>query len=170
MRRVKLVNDVVELVPILYMFSTTTYKNVYSALLDGWYTLNELKERFGEGVEEALRILKSAGMLEVRWRMPKDPAGKPEKEYHVTYTHLNASFYVSLIELNKVLEVIFMPEDEFEEVVKKVIDEIKAGRMSVQHISRDLKLEPIVVRAIAKRSLKLNLKGNIVEIAKEEEI
>ncbi|ADB57296.1 ArsR family transcriptional regulator [Archaeoglobus profundus] len=170
MRRVKLVNDVVDLVPILYMFSTTTYKNVYSALLDDWYTLNELKEMFGEGVEEALKILKSAGMLEVRWRMPKDPAGKPEKEYHVTYTHLNASFYVSLIELNKVLEVIFMPEDEFEEVVKKVIDEIKAGRMSVQHISRDLKLEPIVVRAIAKRSLKLNLKGNIVEIAKEEEI
>ena len=117
-----------------------------------------------------MKILKSAGMLEVRWRMPKDPAGKPEKEYHVTNTHLNASFYVSLIELNKVLEVIFMPEDEFEGVVKKVIDEIKAGRMSVQHISRDLKLEPIVVRAIAKRSLKLNLKGNIVEIAKEEEI
>ncbi|WP_457549836.1 ArsR family transcriptional regulator [Archaeoglobus sp.] len=170
MRRVKLINDVVDLVPILHMFSTTTYKNVYSALLDGWFTLSELRERFGEGVEEALKILKSAGMLEVRWRMPKDPAGKPEKEYHVTYTHMNASFYVSLIELNKVLEVIFMPEDEFEEVVRKVIDEIKAGRMSVQHISRDLKLEPIVVRAIAKRSLKLNLKGNIVEIAKEEEI
>jgi predicted DNA-binding ArsR family transcriptional regulator len=56
MRRVKLVNDVVDLVPILYMFSTTTYKNVYSALLDGWYTLNELKEKFGEGVEEALRV------------------------------------------------------------------------------------------------------------------
>ncbi len=170
MRRVKLVNDVVDLVPILHMFSTTTYKNVYSALLDNWYTLNELREMFGEGVEEALKILKSAGMLETRWRMPKDPAGKPEKEYHVNYTHINASFYLSLIELNKVLEVIFMPEDEFEELVKKVIDEIKAGRTSVQYISKDLNIEPIVVRAIAKRSLKLNLKGNIVEIAKEEEI
>lgn len=170
MRRVKLVNDVVDLVPILYMFSTTTYKNVYSALLDRWYTLNELKEMFGEGVEEALRILKSAGMLEMRWRMPKDPAGKPEKEYHVNYTHINASFYLSLVELNKVLEVVFMPDDKFEEMVKKIMDEIKAGRISVQYISRDLNLEPIVVRAIAKRSLKLNLKGNIVEIAKEEEI
>ncbi len=170
MRRVKLVNDVVDLVPILHMFSTTTYKNVYSALLDNWYTLSELREMFGEGVEEALKILKSAGMLEMRWRMPKDPAGKPEKEYHVNYTHINASFYLSLIELNKVLEVIFMPEDEFEELVKKVIEEIKAGRTSVQYISKDLNIEPIVVRAIAKRSLKLNLKGNIVEIAKEEEI
>jgi predicted DNA-binding ArsR family transcriptional regulator len=109
-------------------------------------------------------------MLEVRWRMPKDPAGKPEKEYHVTYTHLNASFYISLIDLNKVLEVIFMPEDDFEELVKKIIEEIKAGRISVQHISRELKLDPIVVRAAAKRSLKLNLKGNIVEVAEEVEI
>ncbi len=170
MRRAKLVNDVVDLVPIMYMFSTNLYKNVYSALLDGWYTIQELKERFGDGVEEALKILKSAGMLEVRWRMPKDPAGKPEKEYHVTYTHLNASFYISLIDLNKVLEVIFMPEDDFEELVKKIIEEIKAGRISVQHISRELKLDPIVVRAAAKRSLKLNLKGNIVEVAEEVEI
>ena len=170
MRRVKLVNDVVDLVPILYMFSTTTYKNVYSALLDSWYTLSELKEMFGEGVEEALRILKSAGMLEMRWRMPKDPAGKPEKEYHVNYTHINASFYLSLVDLNKVLEVVFMSEDEFEELVKKIIDEVKSSRISVQYISKDLNIEPIVVRAVAKRSLKLNLKGNIVEIAKEEEI
>lgn len=170
MRRVKLVNDVVDLVPILYMFSTTTYKNVYSALLDSWYTLNELREMFGEGVEEALRILKSAGMLEMRWRMPKDPAGKPEKEYHVNYTHINASFYLSLVDLNKVLEVVFMSEDDFEELVKKIIDEVRSGRISVQYISKDLNIEPIVVRAVAKRSLKLNLKGNIVEIAKEEEI
>jgi len=170
MRRAKLVNDVVDLVPIMHMFSTTTYKRVYSALLDGWYTIQELREMFGDGVEEALKILKSAGMLEVRWRMPKDPAGIPEKEYHVTYTHLNASFYVSLIEFNKVLDIIFMPEDEFEDVVRKIVDEIRAGRMSVQHISRELKLDPIVVRAIAKRSLRLNLKGNIVEISKEVEV
>ncbi|RLI82356.1 MAG: ArsR family transcriptional regulator [Archaeoglobales archaeon] len=170
MRRAKLVNDVVDLVPIMHMFSTTTYKRVYSALLNGWYTIQELREMFGDGVEEALKILKSAGMLEVRWRMPKDPAGIPEKEYHVTYTHLNASFYVSLIEFNKVLDIIFMPEDEFEDVVRKIVDEIRAGRMSVQHISRELKLDPIVVRAIAKRSLRLNLKGNIVEISKEVEV
>ena len=170
MRRAKLVNDIVELVPILHMFSTNLYKNVYDALLMDWLTFNELKEKFGEGVEEALKILKHAGMLEVRWRMPKDPAGKPEKEYHVSYTHINASFYVPLRDLNRILDVVFMPEDEFEEWVRKVIDEVKAGRMSVQHISKSLGLEPLVVRAIAKRSLKLNLKGNIVELAKEEEL
>jgi len=169
-RRVKLVNDIVELVPILQLFSTNLYKNVYEALLSDWFTFNELKDRFGEGVEEALKILKHAGMLEVKWRMPSDPAGKPEKEYHVSYTHINASFYTSLKDLNKILEVVFMPEDEFEEIVNKIIDEIKAGRMSVQHISKSLNLDPITVRAIAKRSLRLHLKGQIIEISKEEEL
>ncbi len=169
MRRAKLVNDIVELVPILYMFSTNMYKRVYDTLLNEWLTFNELKERFGDGVEEALKILKHAGMLEVKWRMPDDPAGKPEKEYHVSYTHINASFYVPLKDLNKILDVVFMPEDEFEGVVKNIMAEISAGKMSVQHISKSLDLEPLIVRAIAKRSLKLNLKGNIVEMARDEE-
>jgi len=169
-RRAKLVNDIVELVPILQLFSTNLYKNVYETLLSEWLTFNELKDRFGEGVEEALKILKHAGMLEVKWRMPSDPAGKPEKEYHVSYTHISANFYAPLKDLNKILEVVFMPDDEFEEIVQKIINEVKAGRMSVQHISKSLSLDPIIIRAVAKKSLKLNLKGQLVELAKEEEL
>ncbi len=169
-RRAKLVNDIVELVPILQLFSTNLYKNVYETLLSEWLTFNELKDRFGEGVEEALKILKHAGMLEVKWRMPSDPAGKPEKEYHVSYTHISANFYAPLKDLNKILEVVFMPDDEFEEIVQKIINEVKAGRMSVQHISKSLGLDPIIIRAVAKKSLKLNLKGQLVELTKEEEL
>ncbi len=169
-RRAKLVSDIVELVPILQLFSTNLYKNVYETLLSEWLTFNELRERFGEGVEEALKILKHAGMLEVKWRMPSDPAGKPEKEYHVSYTHVSANFYASLKDLNKILEVVFMPDDEFEDIVKKIVEEVKAGRLSVQHISRSLSLDPIIIRAVAKKSLKLHLKGQIVELVKEEEL
>jgi len=169
-KRAKLVNDIVELVPIFQLLSTETYRKVYTALLEGWHTLDELKERFGGGFDEALRILKHAGMLEAKWRMPSDPGGKPEKEYHVSYTHISANFYISLKDLNKVLEVVFMPDDEFEEYVRLIVNEIKAGRMSVPHICRSLNLDPLVVRAVAKRSLRLNLKGQLVELAKNEEI
>jgi predicted DNA-binding ArsR family transcriptional regulator len=169
-KRAKLVNDIVEFVPIFQIFSTNVYKNVYESLLVEWLTFDELKERFGEGVEEALKILKHAGMLEVKWRMPSDPKGKPEKEYHVSYTHLSANFYASLKDLNRILDVVFMPDDEFEEVVQKIIQEIKAGRMSVPHISKSLGLDPLFIRAVAKKSLKLNVKGQLVELAKDEEI
>ncbi len=169
-KRAKLVNDIVELVPILYIFSTNLYRNVYETLLSEWLTFDELVERFGEGVEDALKILKNAGMLEMKWRMPSSPSETPQKEYHVSYTHLSANFYVSLKDLNRILEIVFMPDDEFEKIVSGIIDEIKAGRMSVPHISRSLGLEGLVIRAAAKRSLKLNVKGQLVELAKEEEI
>ncbi len=169
-KRAKLVNDIVELIPIFHLLSTETYRKVYYALLEGWHTLSELKEKFGDGFEEALKILKHAGMLEVKWRMPSDPGGKPEKEYHVSYTHVSANFYISLKDLNKVLEIVFMPDDELEEYVKKIEEEIKAGRMSVPHICKSLNLDPLFVRAVAKRSLRLTLKGQLIELAKDEEI
>ncbi len=169
-KRAKLVNDVVELIPIFHLLSTETYRKVYSALLEGWYTIPELQEMFGEGYEKALKILKHAGMLEAKWRMPSDPGGKPEKEYHVSYTHVSANFYISLRDLNKVLEVVFMSDDELEEYVEKIVEEIKAGRTSVTYITKDLNLDPLFLRAIAKRSLKLNLKGQLIELANDEEL
>jgi len=169
-RRTKLVNDIAEFVPILHIFSTNLYKNVYETLLSEWLTLNELRERFGDEVEEALHILKHAGMLETKWRMPSESSGRPEKEYHVSYTHLSANFYASLKDLNRMLEVVFMPEDEFEEIVARIMQEVKAGRMSVPHISRSLRLDALFIRAVAKRSLKLNIKGQLVELAENEEI
>jgi predicted DNA-binding ArsR family transcriptional regulator len=169
-KRAKLVSDIVELVPILQIFSTKIYRKVYESLLDRWMTFKELENEFGDGVEEALKILKHAGMLEVKWRMPANPGDTPEKEYHVSYTHLSANFYTSLKDLNKILEIIFLPDNEIENIVSKIIDEINVGRMSVPHISRSLELDPLIIRAAAKRSLKLNVKGQLIELAKDQEI
>jgi len=169
-RRAKLVNDAVELVPVLQLFSTETYRRVYETLLNEWKTLEELKELYGEGVEEALKILKNAGMLEVKWRMPENPASKPEKEYHVSYTHLSINVYISLKDLNTILNAIFMADDEENEIVEKILEQIQRGRISVQHISRETGIDSLFIRAIAKKSFRLNLKGQLVETAKEDEI
>lgn len=169
-KRAKLVNDIVELIPIFQLLSTEMHRKVYSALLDEWLTLEELKSRFGNGFEETLKILKHAGMLEVKWRMPSDPGGKPEKEYHVSYTHISANFYVSLKDFNRILEIVFMPDDEVEKHVERIIKEVQMGRNSVGHIMKVLNYDPLFIRAIVKRTLKLNLKGQLIELAKNEEI
>jgi len=169
-RRAKLVNDAVELVPVLQLFSTETYRKVYETLLNEWKTYDELKQLYGDGVDEALKILKNAGMLEVKWRMPSEPVSKPEKEYHVSYTHLSINVYISLKDLNTILNAIFMAEDEESEIVRKIVEQIAKGRMSVQHISRETGMDSLFIRAIAKKSLKLSLKGQLVEMAKEDEL
>ena len=169
-RRAKLVNDVVELVPVLQLFSTDTYRKVYEILLTEWKTLDELRNLYGDGVDEALKILKNAGMLEVKWRMPENLSSKPEKEYHVSYTHLSINVYISLKDFNVILNAIFMAEDEESEIVTRIMEQINKGRMSVQHISRETGLDSLFVRAVAKKSLRLNLKGQLVEPVKNDEI
>ncbi|MEM2086942.1 MAG: ArsR family transcriptional regulator, partial [Archaeoglobaceae archaeon] len=42
-RRAKLVNDIVELIPIFQLLSSEYHRKVYSALLDSWLTIDELR-------------------------------------------------------------------------------------------------------------------------------
>jgi len=59
-----------------------------------------------------------------------DDVGRTRREVwrrcrgHVSYTHLSANFYVSLKDLNRILDVVFMPDDEFEKMVNDIISEI----------------------------------------------
>lgn len=168
-KRAKLVNDIVELIPILQLFSTKTYRNVYEALLMDRMTFEELESKYGD-CREALKVLKHAGMLEAKWRMPSEPNEKPQKEYHVSYTHLSASLYTPLRDINTILEVISMPDDEFEETVEKIIGEINTGKKSVPYISKSLGIDALYIRSVAKKALALVLKGQHIEIAGDEEV
>ncbi len=167
-KRAKLVNDIVDLIPILQLFSTKMYRNVYEALLLDRMTFEELESKYGD-CKEALKVLKHAGMLEAKWRMPSEPGEKPQKEYHVSYTHLSASLYTPLKDINTMLEIISMPDDEFEEAVEKIIGEIKTGKKSVPYISKSLGLDSLYIRSVAKKSLDLVLKGQHIEVAEDEE-
>lgn len=166
----KIINDPSDLVPLLQIFSSRIYRGVYDELSKGWRTLEELKAVVDGNVEEALKVLKKGGLIETQWRMPENPGDAPVKEYRSTYSLVTANFQCSMKHLNELLNVAFMPENTLEEFNSKIVNEIRKGNSSIIHISRDLGLDPMFVKGIAKRSLKLNVKGQRVEIAREEEI
>ena len=168
-RRMKIINDPSDLVPILQIFSSNTYKRVYEELSKGWKTIEELRSAVNGDVENALKILKKGGLVETQWRMPKNPGESPIKEYRTTYSIVNANFQCSMKHINELLEVAFMSEDRIEEYTSRIMEELKKGNTSLAHIGRALDLDPVFIKGVAKRSLKLNVKGARVELAREEE-
>lgn len=78
---IRIVNDPVELVPLLMTFNSPAFKKVYELLSKSWMTEEELQAQVNdESVPVCLQILKKGNLVEEQWRMPK-PCEKPLKEF-----------------------------------------------------------------------------------------
>src|SRR5665811_749253 len=99
--RTRIVNDPADLVPLLQVFKSDSHKRVFSSLLNGWKTENELEEILQEDIYNSLEILKKIGLIESKWRMP-EPGHTPQIEYHTCYSKLRADFQcLSLIHISE---------------------------------------------------------------------
>jgi len=68
---IRIVNDPVDLVPLLITFHNATYKKVYDLLTRSWMTEEELCAQVSGGdVGQCLLVLKKGNLIEEQWRMP----------------------------------------------------------------------------------------------------
>ena len=76
---IRIVNDPVELVPLLMTFNNPAFKKVYELLNKSWMTEEEIQAQVKEDcVPLCLQILKKGNLVEEQWRMPK-PGAKPRE-------------------------------------------------------------------------------------------
>ncbi|MCJ7794389.1 MAG: ArsR family transcriptional regulator, partial [Methanoregulaceae archaeon] len=69
---IRIVNDPVELVPLLMTFNDPSFKRVYELLSKSWMSEDELSAQIDSGnVPVCLQILKKGNLVEEQWRMPK---------------------------------------------------------------------------------------------------
>jgi transcriptional regulator, ArsR family len=93
---IRIVNDPVELVPLLMTFNSPSFKKVYELLSKAWMTEEELMAQVGDdSVPVCIQVLKKGNLVEEQWRMPK-PGEKPTKEYRGTYNKFRANFQCNL--------------------------------------------------------------------------
>jgi len=156
---IKILNDPVELVPLLITFNNADYKKIYELLNKAWLTEEELGTYAGTSmVTECLSILKKGNLIEEQWRMPK-PGEKPTKEYRATYSKFRASFQCSMGDIGDLLHIAISNDESLRTIVDSVEQEILGGTTSISDISRKYGVSPTFIKGLAKRIPGLDLKG-----------
>ena len=156
---IRIVNDPVELVPLLMTFNDPAKKKVYELLSKSWMTVAELQSQVDAGcVELALEVLKKGNLIEEQWRMPK-PGKNPEKEFRATYNKFRANFQCNLQDLSDILYIALSNDENLRSSVERVEDELKSGNSSINDLSRKMNVSAVFIKGLAKRTPQLDVKG-----------
>ncbi|MDN7024538.1 ArsR family transcriptional regulator [Methanoculleus sp. FWC-SCC1] len=157
---IKILNDPVELVPLLMTFNNAQYKKIYELLNKSWMTEEELSDQVDDVacVGECLKILKKGNLIEEQWRMP-EPGQKPMREFRTTYSKFRANFQCSMNDIGDLLHIAISNDEHLRSVVDLLEAEIIAGNTSIGDLSRKHGVSPIFVKGLAKRIPYLDVKG-----------
>lgn len=156
---IRIVNDPVELVPLLMTFNDPMYKKVYELLNKSWMTEEEIQAQVQEdNVPVCLQILKKGNLVEEQWRMPK-PGKKPEKEFRATYNKFRANFQCNLSDLSDILYLSLSNDENLREVVENIEAELGKGNSSINDLARKFAVSPVFVKGLAKRIPHMDVKG-----------
>lgn len=156
---IRIVNDPVELVPLLITFNSAYHKQIYDLLNKSWMTEEELGAQVGgSGVSECLQILRKGNLIEEQWRMPEQ-GQKPVREFRATYSKFRANFQCNFSDLADLLYISIANEEPLHEVVTRVEQEICSGNSSISDIARKYNVSPVFIKGLAKRIPHLDVKG-----------
>jgi predicted DNA-binding ArsR family transcriptional regulator len=156
---IRIINDPVELVPLLITFNDEKYKQIYELLNHAWMTEAELEAALGgDHIDDCITILKKGNLIEEQWRMP-EPGKKPEKEFRATYSKFRANFQCGMGELSDLLYLAISNDERLRSMVESVETELGAGNVSINDLARKYNVSPVFIRGIAKRSQRMDVKG-----------
>ncbi len=168
-KRTRIINDPSDLVPLLQAFGSEVHKKVFDELCKGWHTESELIQAVGDKstVHRSVALLRKSGLIETKWRAP-EPGGSPEKEYHSTYSRIQASFGASMEDISEIIRLTFMSEDDLRDVIESLHKQVMSGNNSLSNLSREMNLSQIFLKGVAKRAENLAVRGQRIELYDEE--
>lgn len=156
---IRIVNDPVELVPLLLTFNNMTFKQIYDLLNKAWMTEEELTKSTGaDDIGGCLLILKKGNLIEEQWRMP-EPGEKPIKEFKATYNKFRANFQCNFSDLSDLLYIATSNDEPLCNLADAIEQELKRGNTSINDIARKLSVSPTCIKGLAKRIPHLDVKG-----------
>ena len=167
-KRTRIINEPSDIVPLLRAFGSVNHKKVFDSLQNDWKTEEEIEKEVGFNSRESIDILKKSGFIESKWRMPQ-PGKTPEKEYHSSYSRVQVNFQCTVEDLSDMIMVTFKSDGEIRDYLDLIEKEVKAGNQSMNGLQRVIDKSIMFIRAIARRSSILTVKGQRIEIFGETE-
>jgi len=162
MNRIKVVNDVADLVPILRAVDTEVKKTIFLEVAQNWLTAKQVQEKWGEEGLEALRFFEKMKLVETKWQTGQDDRGRavPEKAYHAFYGsfHINASSPIN--EISDVLSIAMMPEEKYRKTEERLFKLVGDQGMFAGDVADDLQITQTTLKALVKRSGRLDFRGH----------
>lgn len=167
-KRTRIINEPSDIVPLLRAFGSDNHKKVFDCLQNGWKTEEEIEKDVGFKSYESLDILKKSGFVESKWRMPQ-PGQMPEKEYHSSYSKVQVNFQCTVEDLSDMIMVTFKSDNEIRNYIDLIEKEVKSGNQSMNGLQRVVDKSIMFIRAVARRSNILMVKGQRIELFGETE-
>ncbi|WP_455392006.1 ArsR family transcriptional regulator [[Eubacterium] cellulosolvens] len=167
MKRIKVINEPTELVPMLRALDSPIKRDVFNAVSQEWCTIKDIEDKYGEEGKDALEFFEKMKLVETMWQTTDD--NTQEKAYHSYYMsfHINTSCPVQ--EISEILAVAVMPDKEFEKLENSIIEMIGDDGMFAGDVSEQKELTMTMLKSLVKRSFKLEYRGHRVELTKKEQ-
>jgi predicted DNA-binding ArsR family transcriptional regulator len=162
MHRIKVVNDVSDLVSILRAVDSPVKLKLVQRLGENWLTNEDVEREFGKEGVAALAVFEKLRLIDTRW-VAREGRRQPEKSYHFYYSTININTTSPIAEASEVLAIAMMSSKEYAKIEQKIYEAVGAEGRFFSDVAEELGMSPTRLKGLVKRSDKLEYRGHRIE-------
>jgi predicted DNA-binding ArsR family transcriptional regulator len=162
MHRIKVVNDVSDLVSILRAVDSPLKLRLVQRLGENWLTGEDVEREFGKEGLKALVFFEKLRLIDTRW-VAREGRKQPDKSYHFYYSTININTTSPLAEVSEILAIAMMSPKEYAKLEQKIHDAVGAEGRFFSDVAEELGMSPTRLKGLVKRSDKLEYRGHRIE-------
>lgn len=162
MHRIKVVNDISELVPVLRAVDSPVKLKLVQRLAESWLTEEDVLREFGKEGVRALAFFEKLKLIDTRW-VAREGRRQPDKSYHFYYSTININTTAPLSEVSEILSIASMEEKEYAKLETKIFQAVGETGRFFSDVAEELGMSPTRLKGLVKRSDKLEYRGHRIE-------
>ncbi|MGI0132681.1 MAG: ArsR family transcriptional regulator [Thermoplasmata archaeon] len=162
MHRIKVVNDISELVPVLRAVDSPVKLKLVQRLAESWLTEEDVLREFGKEGVRALAFFEKLKLIDTRW-VAREGRRQPDKSYHFYYSTININTTAPLSEVSEILAIASMEEKAYAKLEAKIFEAVGETGRFFSDVAEELGMSPTRLKGLVKRSDKLEYRGHRIE-------